>query len=287
MSKARIAISIALGGALFTQCAVADEVVLQASKDNTIFEDTTLSNGAGEYFFAGVVGSNGGFKKRRALLAFDLSAVPAGATIESVSLDLHLAQNVSTAQISLHRLLGDWGEAGSNTFGGGGGAPAQIGDATWQYKFFDGTAGTPWTAAGGDFVQSESASETLSATGEIYTIDSTPQLVADVQGWLEQGNNFGWLIKGDESRTFTPQKLSSRQNLIAEFRPSLKITFATAQPQWNLDGNGSWGVASNWSNNAVPNHPTAIANFLGKTTAPRTITLDGNVTVQRLNFGHF
>src|SRR5215207_3388724 len=109
MFSRRLGMSLALG-ALLAPAAHADEITLQASKDNTLFEDTTFSNGAGSYFFAGVLGSNGSFKKRRALLAFDVqSAIPAGATVESVSLNLYLSKNVTAADINLHRLLGDWG----------------------------------------------------------------------------------------------------------------------------------------------------------------------------------
>src|SRR6185295_15283395 len=47
--------------------------------------------------------------------------------------------------------------------------------------------------------------------------------------------------------------------------------------------NGSWGIAGNWMG-GVPNAPGAVANFLGKITAPRTITLDGDRTVGDINF---
>jgi hypothetical protein len=46
---------------------------------------------------------------------------------------------------------------------------------------------------------------------------------------------------------------------------------SSGPPQWNLDANGSWGIANNWIG-GIPNAPGAIANFLGKITAPRTIT---------------
>jgi len=41
------------------------------------------------------------------------------------------------------------------------------------------------------------------------------------------------------------------------------LTFTAGAPQWNVDFNGSWGTASNWSG-GIPNGPTAVANFLGK-----------------------
>jgi autotransporter-associated beta strand protein len=58
---------------------------------------------------------------------------------------------------------------------------------------------------------------------------------------------------------------------------------SSGPPQWNLDANGSWGVAANWIG-GIPNAPGATANFLGKITAPRTVTLDGDKTVGTINF---
>jgi len=54
--------------------------------------------------------------------------------------------------------------------------------------------------------------------------------------------------------------------------------------QWNVDSSGSWGVAGNWTTNSVPDGSTATASFLGKITAPRTVTLDGNRTVAQVGF---
>ncbi|HEV8379517.1 MAG TPA: autotransporter-associated beta strand repeat-containing protein, partial [Tepidisphaeraceae bacterium] len=55
-------------------------------------------------------------------------------------------------------------------------------------------------------------------------------------------------------------------------------------PQWNVDANGSWGTAGNWSPAIVPAGPAGIAGFLGKITAPRTVTLDGARTVGTMVF---
>jgi hypothetical protein len=56
------------------------------------------------------------------------------------------------------------------------------------------------------------------------------------------------------------------------------------EAQWNVDASGSWGLATNWVPQTVPDGVGAIADFLGKITAPRTVTLDGNRTVMNLNF---
>jgi hypothetical protein len=53
--------------------------------------------------------------------------------------------------------------------------------------------------------------------------------------------------------------------------------------QWVYDGNGTWGVAGNWVN-AIPNNVGAVANFLGKTSAHRVVTISSPVSVGTINF---
>ena len=59
--------------------------MLNPTMDNTLFEDISgnLSNGAGDNFFVGT--TNGGLI-RRGLIAFDISSIPTGSTIDSASL---------------------------------------------------------------------------------------------------------------------------------------------------------------------------------------------------------
>src|SRR5207247_9985452 len=89
---------------------------------------------------------------RRGLIAFDVAgSVPAGSTITSAQLQLSMSLTIAgPIDVSLHRALADWGQGTSfSTAGGGGmGAPATPGDATWTLRFFP---ATPWTNPGGDF----------------------------------------------------------------------------------------------------------------------------------------
>jgi len=56
--------------------AAADIVSLQASKDNSLYSESgSLSNGAGNYFFAGRTNSG---NTRRGLIAFDVAAATPG-----------------------------------------------------------------------------------------------------------------------------------------------------------------------------------------------------------------
>jgi hypothetical protein len=195
---------------------------LSPMRDTTIFEESDLSNGAGDYLFAGQTNTG---NDRRALIAFDVAGtIPAGATITSVELELEMTRTISGAQtIGLHRLTADWGEAGSDASGQeGGGADAQTGDATWQHRFF---SSDTWSSAGGDYASTASAEQSVSGSGS-YTWGSTSQLVADVQGWLDNPNdNFGWILV--MSTGGTAKRFNSREN--SNDPPVLKVEYTVEQ----------------------------------------------------------
>ncbi len=203
----------------------ADSVTLTPVQDNTLFGfgATTFSNGAGSHLFAGATQSG---SERRALMQFDFSSIPAGSTINSVSLTLNLsrgAQNGSHS-IFLHRLLADWGESTSDAPGSEGtGAPAAIGDATWDYRYYN---IVPWGTPGGDFVPTASASTVVSVIGR-YSWSSS-QMATDVQNWLDgTATNYGWILIGNE--TFgTAKRFDSRENVNPAVHPSLLIDFTPA-----------------------------------------------------------
>jgi len=218
----------------------ATTITLAPDRDNTIYEETppdgsALSNGQGSYIFAGNTGGN---FSRRALLRFDLAgSVPDGATVTGVSLKLHMSRSqFSTRTVSMHRVLSDWGEAGSkNDVTPGQGAPAQIGDATWEHTFFDDQF---WTTPGGDFDTTASASASIGGIG-FYTWESTPGLTTDVQNWLDDpSSNFGWILIGDESTSMTAKRFDSRENVTVTNRPVLTIDFEAAIVLGDMDGNG-------------------------------------------------
>jgi hypothetical protein len=208
--------------ALAVSTAAGEVVELGPSKDNTLYEDPegALSNGEGSWIFAGRNGANGGNRVMRAVLAFGLSSIPAGSTINSVSLKLTQTNpndNLSSPNsVSVHKLQKDWGEGSSNASSGeGGGGQAANGDATWRHTFFDSQF---WDASGGDFEGTASASLSVGGNGT-YTWQSTPQLVADVQDWVDNPEtNFGWLLKGGENaKRFNARTSSTRPTLTVDF----------------------------------------------------------------------
>ncbi len=216
--------------ALFTSSVFADTLILNPSKDNSLYESETghLSNGQGQYLFVGKTSSG---SIRRAVLAFPVTEkLPKGATIDAVRLRLHLSKTIAApSALSLHRLEQDWGE-GSSKAGGqeGGGADAKIGDSTWIHSQFSNTL---WQQAGGDFVTRASASQTPDTPNNSYTWGSTPELLADVQQWIAQPEtNFGWIIIGDESQNLTAKRFNSREFADSALQPQLEIEYHGGEP---------------------------------------------------------
>ena len=210
----------------------AQTVVLNAVKDNTIYSNlTNNSNGAGDNFTTGAIASS---PVRRGLLMFDLSSIPAGATITAVSLRLVMNRTVSGANnVSLHRLNENWGEGASNAGAGGdgNGAPAELGDATWICTFSNGAGGctTSWTTAGGVFQLAASATTSVIGPGA-YTW-SSGQMITNVQDWKNNAaTNFGWVIIGAEGTPGSAKRFSSRTNPIVPDRPTLTVTYTTIVP---------------------------------------------------------
>jgi hypothetical protein len=207
----------------------AETIQLPPSKDNTLYEDDfgIASNGQGQHFFAGR--TNAG-SIRRGLIAFDIACnIPAGATIESVALTLHVSRAIGPQiQVDLRAAQVDWGEGASAAIGQEGtGAPAEPGDATWLHTFYDNQF---WTSVGGDFSAVVTSTSAVTSTG-FYTFDSMydPGLVSDVQRWLDQPEaNFGWVVLvADEYFPQSAKRFDSRENESPEFHPNLTVSYST------------------------------------------------------------
>ncbi|MEI9893253.1 MAG: DNRLRE domain-containing protein [Chthoniobacter sp.] len=233
----------------------ADIVFLGADKDASIVAgNPDNSNGGGPCFFAGTDGND---SPHRALISFNLSGIPAGATITDVQLTLTLAQVAGsggggggviahTATVGLFDLNQNWGEGtvesdASGIGGTGQGDTAHPGDATWNAAFHQQKS---WNNPGGDHAAGASASLFMdnNSAGTVYTWASTPQMVADVQGWLnDPSTNFGWeMINADETdpRTFFAffsSEWATFPGGNADQEPALQVTFTVPEPTA-----GSW-----------------------------------------------
>src|SRR5947207_6033449 len=146
--------------------------------DTTLMESAPNNNfGDGTSFQAGGRRQGG---RTRGLFGFDLSSVPAGSSISSVTLTLNMTATPHDGGVNsvfdLHRLNDSWGEGNGSDHGG---SAAGAGQSTWNNRL---GSGTPWTTPGGDFAAGVSASRSMTGSGS-YTFSSTVGLVSDVQGW--------------------------------------------------------------------------------------------------------
>ena len=199
---------------VFAQTRASTTITLNPSKDNTLIENGSgaLSNGAGQNIYVGRINRSSG-SIRRAVLAFDISSVPSGATVESVSLSLNMSRSRSGGQtINVHKLTADWGEGSSASFGGSGASSASN-DATWVHRFFSSTS---WSSA---------------------------PMVTDVQAWVDaSATNFGWLLKGNESSQQTVKKFDSGGNSVSS-TPTRTPT-PTPMPPPSTDFNAHTGAGA-------------------------------------------
>jgi len=225
--------SAALAAALFAGSASAvraDLLYLNPSADTSLLENFPDNNFGGQAWFNSGTTQNG--PRNRGLVRFDpASQIPAGSIINSVSLQLEVVRQPvdgdAPSTFELHRMLRDWGE------GTGTGQPPMLGrlalagEANWSYPF---AGGAPWAAPGGlpgvDFADLGSGDTYVYGTGlSPYTWDSTPEMIADLQLWVDQpSQNFGWmLISRSEAERFSARRFGSREDGLRS--PILTIDF--------------------------------------------------------------
>jgi len=253
---------------LSPRVAPADTVSIPAAQDNTIYEDATSnSNGSGPAMNAG---KNSAEKIRRAFIRFDVasSGIPAGATVDNVTLRLNITNVPSSptaTTIRLFRVSSSWGE-GASSSSTGSGAAAQPGDVTWLVRFYP---NDPWPAAGGDFDGTVHGEGPLNTSLGAYVIPSTPELVQDVQYWLDHDPdaNFGWMLRADEGAgvSKTVRGIATRED--ATNYPMLEVGYTPSGA-----GVGLWD-AQDLQMSAAPNPFRSVSQFVFSLPRPGGIQL--------------
>lgn len=222
---------ILAGAGAAVSAAEAEQLSVAPIQDNTLIEDdANLSNGAGPNLFIGTIASGG---RRRSLLKFDLSAIPAGSQVSSVTLRFAVNRAAVGSGLadaaSLHRATAGWGEGDSDATRGGGDSATPL-DATWLHRFHGGS-GVPqlfWSAPGGDYVPLASSTIAIAGIGS-YVFPTTPQLVTDVQSWINApSENFGWVMRGPEVGSQNARRIHSRESSSPSDRPMLTISYTPA-----------------------------------------------------------
>src|SRR3989454_658745 len=171
--------------------------------------DSQLSLGAATTNFGTAttiqVASQSGSQNKRILVKFDLSSIPANATINSANLTLFMTTAPSNNRTyNAHRMTRDWTES----------------QVTWNIA----QTGTNSTTAGGDYNGTATTSTTTATTNNVSL---TWNIQADVQAWVNGTSNYGTLIKDgtESSATARTATFASEENATSANRPQLVIDY--------------------------------------------------------------
>ncbi len=211
----------------------ADTLILEASADSTLYQAASQTAEAADslgpnLFLGRIVGG----LRRRVLLRFDLTTLPAGATIDDARLELTVSQTISGAvSVAAHRVTTNWQEGTAETappLPVGQGAPPGPNDPTWTLSAFPATA---WTTAGGDFAPIASGAFTLDGVGD-YPVPLSDGMLADVVAWsTTPATNLGWVLVSDETQSPpTAKRIGSAENTNAAIRPRLVVEYTPFAP---------------------------------------------------------
>ncbi len=228
-----VAVGVALLG---PRQAAADTVNIFAARETSLFEQEPDANlGISDL----AAGTTAGGKKSRGLWEFDIAAsIPAGSLIQSVLFQVGVvrqALNAQTSAYALHHFLKDWTEG---TGGPANTIPALAGETSWNNQFHGTTSwSVPGGQAGDEYLATASATgPVIGSAGITYTIASTPALVGDVQGWLDNpASNNGWFfLATDESTSATARRFSSTEAPGLGLSPQITVNYTVPEPGTTL-----------------------------------------------------
>ena len=146
---------------------------------DTHISEYAASNNAGGNDRFEICRYNGSYSNddKSGLLKFDVSSIPASATVTSATVEFTLVEcrnGTPTKSIEVHKLNRAWGE-GAKT--GIDGTTATSGESSWTYSSYS----TQWTTPGGDYDSTAADTKPVgSTTGTKYTWNITNI----AQGWV-------------------------------------------------------------------------------------------------------
>ncbi|AKT43655.1 DNRLRE domain-containing protein [Chondromyces crocatus] len=193
-----------------------------ASQDAVIRADAAAFNdGATEQLSTGISSSSG---RRRTLLQFDLSSVPAGATVVNSTMGIYqVYRDGAAATVNVHQVTAAWAENS-----------------------------VTWNSLGSSFDPAASASFTASSAID-YRRFAVDELV---QGWVDGTPNHGVLL--DEPGS-THTNYRSRENVKVDQRPYLEVCYVTCGDgiqngdETGVDCGGSCATACASCNDGIQN----------------------------------
>ena len=223
--------------ALFAGLAVAqaESLVVRPSADTSLFEQYPENNLGHSRLAAGSLGTG---SRSRALIRFDLTAIPTNATVQSAILAVVLVRSPPTAvasEFELRRVLKSWVEGDKGQPGVDSGAPGTIGEPTWNLRAVpDQGWGAPGGRLGVDFADAVSATTRIVREGD-YQFGPADGFTADVQRWIKTpAENWGWVLRSqDEATKSTARRFGGREEAGSE--PVLTVTYVVPGPDLRID----------------------------------------------------
>lgn len=225
-------------------------LLLNPVQDTVLYEGSTLSNGFGEFLWAGQDYSLTlsppfllqTWSRRHSLLAFDfVDLMPVNAVVTNADLRLYVYETLGTetlgsANASLYRTApsptgAQWAAGSANASGTEFfGATSSFAAANWFAR--RDPSGEAWATPGGDVVGSALGSLNISGTG--FRTFSSPALDGAVQSMVDaQEDRDGFLLKGASGTAFQFDRgvrFASDQDATASRRPQLRIDYTPEGP---------------------------------------------------------
>lgn len=205
---------------------LATTITLTANGDSMLTNNGTTNTNWGAAADLQVGEYNGGTETDRMILQFDLSSIPAGATINSATLSLYLTNDYSdnARTFRVYRNKRPWDEG---TRVGSGSADG----VTWDVY----STGNSWQTAGGsgsnDRESSDIGSRAMSAsesTGAYKDFSLTASAVREMIPGGTFANN-GFIIQADTENN-DMYDFASREDATSGHRPKLVIDYSPATP---------------------------------------------------------
>jgi hypothetical protein len=179
-------------------------------------------------------GANGVGDPGRGLIQWDLSSIPANATITDAQITMQVVKvppgdqhaGASDSDFGLYAMLVPWvaGTGSTNS-----GTLAKLGETTWNERLA-GIASwqTPGGGMGFDFASTPSTSAFIGTSLGLVTWGATPQMLSDLQSWLTNpSTNYGYMMMSDaEDTAGTARRFDSIQSAGPDdLPPTLTVTY--------------------------------------------------------------
>ncbi|MFW6107519.1 MAG: DNRLRE domain-containing protein [bacterium] len=178
-------------------------------EDNYLEEGTYHNYGAEEELLTGQISS----VVQRPILRFDISDIPAGATIDSATLELMCFGEGTPITVRAYMILKDWNE-GDNGW-------KEADESEWYYGIYDTLA---WSGCEPDDTDAESTEQ------DNYVVGGTGwhdwDLADACQDWVDGTDNHGVVLVGDpEDTNWRRAEYRSKEYGTTSERPKLTVEY--------------------------------------------------------------